>query len=340
MTQCDPTTTTDFYVRKFPISKTQKIAAAGSCFAQHISRHMRTRGFRVLDVEPAPPGLSRETAMKFGYGIYSARYGNIYVVRQLSQLFDEAFGETPLDEEPWKRESDGRYFDPFRPNVEPNGLASPEEVRLHRRQHLKAVRTMFTSADIFIFTLGLTEAWTNAETGVVYPVAPGVIAGSYDPDIHVFKNFTCMEIQKDLRQFRAKLKRKNPKVKFLFTVSPVPLTATASDNHVLPATVYSKSVLRTVAGEMAATFPDVDYFPSYDLISSHWSKGAFYNANLRTVTEDGVNAAMRAFFLQHDPGTATDGTQDQPPLRAAAELEEEQDDEIVCEEMLLDAFAK
>lgn len=335
--ESSPATTTDIYTRKFPIRKTDGIATAGSCFAQHIARNMRARGYRVLDAEPPPPRLSRETGMKFGYNIYSARYGNIYVVRQLLQLFDEAFGEIEIDEDPWER--DGRYFDPFRPNVEPRGLTTPEEVRQHRHQHLQAVRTLFSSANVFIFTLGLTESWMNKTTGVVYPVAPGVIAGRYDPDIHVFRNFTSMEIRRDLRQFRAKLKKRNPKVKFLFTVSPVPLTATASEAHVLPATIYSKSVLRTVAGEMAADFRDVDYFPSYDLIASHWSKGAFYNANLRTVTDDGVGAAMRAFFLQHDPdGQAAPASPAPPP--ASESVENSAEDDLVCEEMLLDAFAK
>ncbi|WP_428660504.1 GSCFA domain-containing protein [Reyranella sp.] len=53
-------------------------------------------------------------------------------------------------------------------------------------------------------------------------------------------------------------KRRRPGVRFLLTVSPVPLKASASQNHVLAATTYSKSVLRAVAGQLADTYDDVD----------------------------------------------------------------------------------
>src|ERR1051325_1163631 len=83
VSEAHPLTVTDFYRKKFSIAETDKIAAAGSCFAQHVTRFLRRDGFSVMDVEPAPPGLPPKDAPAFGYGIYSARYGNIYTVRQL-----------------------------------------------------------------------------------------------------------------------------------------------------------------------------------------------------------------------------------------------------------------
>lgn len=73
----------DLFRPKFPITRDQRIATAGSCFAQHISRHLRARGYRVLDMEPAPRGLTGAAAQAFGFDLYSARYGNIYAVRHL-----------------------------------------------------------------------------------------------------------------------------------------------------------------------------------------------------------------------------------------------------------------
>ena len=40
---------------------------------------------------------------------------------------------------------------------------------------------MFEQSEIFIFTLGLTEAWRSKKDGAVFPLAPGVSAGSFDP---------------------------------------------------------------------------------------------------------------------------------------------------------------
>ncbi len=40
----------DLYRRKFELRADDKIATAGSCFAQHIARAMRGKGYEVLDV--------------------------------------------------------------------------------------------------------------------------------------------------------------------------------------------------------------------------------------------------------------------------------------------------
>ncbi len=82
----------DLYRKKFDINPQDSLMTAGSCFAQHIARTLRHRGYNVLDAEPIPPMLPEDSANKFGYNLYSARYGNIYTARQLQQLLREAFG--------------------------------------------------------------------------------------------------------------------------------------------------------------------------------------------------------------------------------------------------------
>jgi hypothetical protein len=168
-----------------------------------------------------------------------------------------------------------------------------------------------------VFTFGLTEGWVHRESGTAYPTAPGTIAGSFDADVYAFKNFTSAEILEDFIKFRALVKEHNPNLRFILTVSPVPLTATASDDHVLVATTYSKSVLRAVAGELYSQFSDVDYFPSYEMIASPFSRAAFYEANLRSVSEEGVEAVMRVFFQEHGEG---DQSVEQPAVGAAGTI--------------------
>jgi hypothetical protein len=279
---------------KFLLARTDRVATAGSCFAQHIARHLRRRGYDVIDAEPPPSGLDGDAARSFGYLTYSARYGNIYAVRQLLQLVQEAYGIAQPADPIW--EKDDRFYDALRPSVEPKGLQSAELVRSHRAQHLSRVRQVLEEANVFVFTFGLTEAWIHKPSGMVYPLVPGRIAGTFDPAIHEFKNFGFQEICDDFIEFRRLLKSHNPTVRILVTVSPVPLTATASGCHVLVATTYSKSVLRAAAGTLAAQFDDVDYFPSYELIASPFSRGRFYEDNLREVTPAGVEVVMRSFF--------------------------------------------
>jgi hypothetical protein len=323
----------DLYRKKFTLDRSTKIATAGSCFAQHIARHLRTRGFSLIDEERPPPELTQEEASLFGYGIYSARYGNIYTARHLRQLAEEAFGLFQPADAVWQK--DGRYFDAMRPSVEPTGLSSPDAVREDRRRHLVHVQDVIRNAGVFILTLGLTETWMHAASGTVYPTAPGTICGEYDPAIHQFRNFAAQEVYSDLRAFLAFAREQNPAMRLILTVSPVPLTATAGGDHVLSASTYSKAALRAAAGQLAQEDPGVDYFPSYEIVTSSLSAGRFFEENLRSVREEGVAAAMNAFFLQHDAGDVQI-TPEAPAI--PSELRRTREDEI-CEDILLEAFA-
>lgn len=334
-----PATLEGLYEKRFDLGPETRIATAGSCFAQHIARHLRQQGFQVLDTEPAPGGLDVEVAQRFGYGLYSARFGNVYTARHLLQLHREAYGAFVPTLPVWER--DGRYFDALRPTVEPAGLASPELVLEHRADHLRSVRRLFNTTDVLVFTLGLTEGWVHAESGTVYPTAPGTVAGEFDPDVFAFHNFTVGEVLQDLRQLRRLLRHRNPDVKLLLTVSPVPLTATAAGEHVLTATTYSKSVLRAAAGQLYAEFPDVDYFPSYELIASPASRAQYFASNLRSVLDDGVRTVMSHFFAQHDPSPGEHGCSALPAEQDATSTpqSEEPDGDVVCDDLLLEAFA-
>ncbi len=341
--EAHPLTVTDLYRKKFAIAGSDKIATAGSCFAQHVSNYLQKNGFSVLDVEPPPPFISEETAKSFGYGIYSARYGNIYTVRQLLQLACDAETKAVDTTNVW--EKDGRFFDALRPNIEAQGFDSVEETLLLRKHHLAKVWQLFEQMDVFIFTLGLTEAWVDTRSGYVYPTAPGTIAGDFDPEIYAFRNFGYNEIYDDFVEFYGMLREINPAIKVILTVSPVPLTATASGHHVLAATTYSKSVLRGVAGALSDKYPNIDYFPSYEMVASPWSKGFFYEANMRSINSGGVAAVMRIFFDQHrpeGPEKGEDRRRDKWQKKARRREKREQansEDQVVCEELILEAFA-
>jgi hypothetical protein len=277
----------------FKISAGERIATAGSCFAQHVARHLRLRGFNFLDAEPAHPLLPADTARDFGYGLFSARFGNIYTSRQLLQLLRRAYGRFTPAEDVW--EESGRYFDPFRPAIQPNGFATRQEYDADRNQHFAAVRRMFEQADVFVFTFGLTEAWVSRQDGAAYPLCPGTVAGQFDPSRHAFVNLTVEDVLADCSAFITELREVNPAVKLVLTVSPVPLAATAIDRHVWVSTTASKAVLR-VAAEQLTRLPDVAYFPSYEIVTSPSSRGGYYADDLRSIREEGVQQVMELFF--------------------------------------------
>jgi GSCFA family len=329
----------ELYTKRIEMTSATRISAAGSCFAQHIGRQLKLRRFAFQDFELAPASLAPESRLRFGYDMFSARYGNVYTARQMLQLLRRAFGEFTPAVDAW--ENDGRFYDPFRPSVEAGGFVSLHELRAVREAHFTAVRRLFTESDVFIFTLGLTEAWIDRVDGAVYPICPGTIAGRFDQTRHQFVNFNYGEVLSDMSEILAIGRKMNPALKFLLTVSPVPLTATASPNHVLVATTYSKSVLRAVAGDLYGRHDFVDYFPSYEIITAPAARGGFYETNMREVTERGVKYVMSHFFSAHAPAQVSDAIQQPPAVhpqdayqRQIAAITKEM--EVICDENKLD----
>jgi hypothetical protein len=331
----------DLYRPKFPITRDMKVMTAGSCFAQHLGRAFRGAGYNLIDTEPLPESVPDAVAQRFGYRLFSARYANIYTMRHLMQLYMECRGDAEIALPVWER--NGRFHDSQRPNVEPEGLDSPELVMAHREAHLHNVRRAFAQCDLMVFTFGLTESWIHRETETVYPTAPGVIAGAFDPEVFAFKNFTFHEIYDDFVQLRALMKRRKPDLRFLVTTSPVPLTATASGKHVEVANSYSKSVLRSVCGTLYETFDDVEYFPSYEVITSANSKQAYFGANKRSVTAEGVSTAIGMFVAAHageEAGAAPRPASARPEPDGIVVDEDEALADEICEDVLLEAFQK
>ncbi|MCP5156296.1 MAG: GSCFA domain-containing protein [Ectothiorhodospiraceae bacterium] len=288
----------------FRLEPTDRIATAGSCFAQHIARYLQRARCNYFVAEQPPGFIDREVAERFQYGTFSARFGNIYTSRQLLQLFQRAYGRFSPVAEAWSAE--GRWYDPFRPSVQPEGFRSLAELEHDRRSHLARVRRMFEECDCLVFTLGLTETWRDRRDGAVFPVCPGCGYGEFDPEIHEFVNLSVRDVEADLGEFVASLREVNPAVKVILTVSPVPLIATHGGNHVLSATTYSKSVLRVAAETMSREHEQLAYFPSYEIITSSASRGAYFADDLRSVKEQGVQHVMRLFFHHLLPSVSLD----------------------------------
>jgi len=304
--------------RKFVITSDCKLATAGSCFAQNVAKHLRQNP----DVD-----FWAAEELRDSDPVFSGRYGNIYTAHQLLQLFDECESRT-VDAGCAIQRHDGRYVDINRPYMYPEGFETAQEVLEARRAHIEAVRPVFHEADVFVFTLGLTEAWRSVKTGQVYPICPGVYANADDLE-YEFTNYRFSEIETAMNTFLERLKQINPKVKVLLTVSPVPLTATYTEDHVLVATMNSKSVLRVVCSEMLAQHDNVFYFPSFEMISNPYTaESAYVPGNLREVRQDVIKDIM-AFFDSEFLGKPAPIMTTSEAMKAT----DSPDDDIMCDDV-------
>lgn len=319
----------DIWDPKFAIGPEDKVVTFGSCFAQHIGNALKARNYHWYQGEVPPTGMNNDHSRLFGYNLFSARTGNIYTSSLLKQWVEWALQIKPCPPELW--EKDGRIYDPFRPRVEPDGFEDKDEMLHSREQTISSFKSCLTEAKVFVFTLGLTESWINAGESYEYPMCPGTAAGDYSEQDHKFVNHSFKQVMKNMSETIELVLSVNPDIKFLLTVSPVPLTATMSGKHVLIATMESKSILRAVAGQLADNYPYIDYFPSYEMINSSVFKGMFFENNLRNVHPLGVQFVMDSFFKcmnRKFPGKAGSRTPEKTIM-----------DEI-CDDELLEAFGK
>ncbi|QNM82762.1 GSCFA domain-containing protein [Sphingomonas sabuli] len=280
---------------KFTIGRTEKVATAGSCFAQHIAQRLTAAGLNYLVTEQAPPECADPASED--YGLFTARFGNIYTVRQLLQLAHRAYGAFVPETQLWPVGDDG-FVDPFRPRIGAAPFATRDALERSRDVHFAAVREMFETADVFIFTLGLTEAWQAAADGAEVPLAPGVVGADVPQGAYVPVNHKVADVIADLHELIALFRQHNAAARIVLTVSPVPLIATFEAEHVLTATTYSKSVLRAAAGEVASHYDHVDYFPSFEIVTGSFTRGRYFDTDLRTVKAAGVDHVMGR-FLHH-----------------------------------------
>ena len=332
---CAPEAISGLWQPKFQIRPDDPVASYGSCFAQHIGRALAARGYTWLQTERPPQGVSPALAQAHGYDLFSARTGNVYTPSLLLQWIRWALGDAAPPDEVWP---DGaRLRDPFRPTLEPEGFADARELGRLRRVTLRAFRKSLREARFLVFTLGLTERWVHLAHGQEYPLCPGTAAGIFDPACHGFAPLDYAQALDALAKALDLMRRANPGLRFLLTVSPVPLAATASGAHVLSATAQSKAILRTVAGALAAARADTDYFPSFELITSPVFRGRFYAPDKRHVTPEGVRFVMDSFFndmaAQFGSTATARSAPDSPGLKPGLA-------DVVCEEELLDAFGR
>jgi len=306
---------------------TKKIASAGSCFAANVAVHLQSTSTEYLFEEQKHPFIAN-IKNSYNYESYSARYGNIYSTRQFLQLIKRAKGTFIPDEIIWNNGNE--LNDPFRPGINFKDF-SESEFYFENKLHLEAVKRAVVRCDTFIFTLGLTEVWMNKKDKSVYPSCPGVIAGTFDPTKYELLNLTVNDISKELQEINDELQEINPKIKFLITVSPVPMVATANLNNIVLSNQYSKSKLLVAAHEAVAANSNMYYFPSYEMIIGSHTENNFMD-DKRNVKPEVVTNVMKIFKKQFNIiDTKTDKNESND--RLSRYLNDE------CEEISYDKFA-
>ncbi|MGI4740425.1 MAG: GSCFA domain-containing protein [Janthinobacterium lividum] len=227
------------------LPRTARVLTVGSCFADSIGERLRLDKVQTL-VNP---------------------FGTVFQPLALAQLLRAATGE----EQDWQQhlvEARGRWqsYD-FHSTI---GADSPVELLRTIQETVRRVGDFVRTADMVVLTLGTAWAYRLRETGELVSNLHKLPATLFEKEL-----LTADEIVNSLAEVHALLRRTNPDIRIVLTVSPV--------RHIkdtLPLNAVSKSVLRVACHYLSELLPNVSYFPAYELLTDDLRDYRFYAADM------------------------------------------------------------
>ncbi len=263
---------------KFTLSKADAAFTIGSCFARNVEYKLARLGVNVLTSDFRLAGeyyanSTEKTPDHRGvlnkYNPHSMRTEVLRSLGEISDLPDEGF--IKIGEDKW--------IDPQASSIAPNTL---DEIR-YVRSVLNEVNGRIRKASIVFVTLGLTETWYDRVTGLSLNQAPSMQIVRRTPERFYFKNADWSETVSNLKDIVEAISRSNAETKIVLTVSPVPLNTTFSGDDVISANAYSKATLLAAARAVAREYANVDYFPSYEMVTSTPRELAFQEDGIHVI---------------------------------------------------------
>ena len=247
------------------LARTARVLTMGSCFADSIGARLVANKVETR-VNP---------------------FGTVFQPLALARLLRAAAGE----EVDWQRhlvQARGRWqsYD-LHGSV---GADSPVELLQYIQEVVRQTGEFLRNADVVLLTLGTAWAYRLRETGELVSNCHKQPA-----DLFVRELLTPDEIINALAETHAYLRRLNPDLRFVLTVSPVRhLKDTLQLNSV------SKSVLRLATHIVSDLLPGVAYFPAYELLVDDLRDYRFYASDMlhpSEVAEDYIwEKFARAYF--------------------------------------------
>ncbi len=282
------------------LTKKTKICSMGSCFGREVKAFLIAKGYNYMLGEQNKPFWSP------GSGVANPRYHasvcweRVYTTFTFLNIMQYTFEEKEFNR--WLPINSGKkkVMDLVRNYIFYPSLSTAKTDLI---EHISESKRVLSTADLLIFTLGLTEIWEHLDRGFAI--------GGYNkfciPENLRFRVSRYHENLENLEKAYLILKKNNPNIKLLLTVSPIPLNGTfRKDCDVFTANCNSKSTLVAVANEFVSNHSNdnVFYFPSYELATTILpmlqnrkviKKPTWRHDDNRHLTEETVRLVMKAF---------------------------------------------
>jgi hypothetical protein len=277
---------------RFKFRPDDKLFAIGSCFARGIEKALLGRKMDVLSAAPEFASLQTINDKVTGLG-FTNKYNTFSIYNELLWALDP---EAEFPRESIVDVANGYVVDP---HINPTlPLANAAET-WRRRELIQMVNRRASECRVIIVTLGLIEVWRDTKADTFVNSTPFFDLLNIYPERYEFHVTDFTQNLTNLERVHTLLSRfGHPQLEIVVTVSPVPLMATFSNQDVVVANTYSKSLLRTVAQHWAAAHENVHYFPSYEIVLNS-ERAHAWAEDLRHVKPAVTNHIMELFLATY-----------------------------------------
>ncbi|AWW31785.1 GSCFA family protein [Echinicola strongylocentroti] len=228
-----------------PLDHSQEIVTLGSCFSNVMGQKLSERKFNVLN-NP---------------------FGTLFNPISLLQLIDTTLTNAPFPEELFLKH-DGRHLH-F--SCHSSMAASSKESLLQLLSTTtKKTKEALSSASLLIITLGTAYIHEHNPSGKI-------VANCHKQPAKEFSKrmLSIDEITQAFATTYQHLNKVNANLNILLTVSPVRHTKDG-----IPENQLSKSTLRVACGQIAESYDNINYFPSYEIMMDELRDYRFYKDDL------------------------------------------------------------
>ncbi len=242
------------------LNHSDRILALGSCFADNMSALLAQSGFRV---EQNPFGVL---------------YNPMSVVKALEILWYKI---------PFREEDLFEYQGLYASFMHHSSFSSPDrdEVLSHIRKNNERAAAFLQETTCLMLTFGTSWVYSLAETGKI-------VANCHKlpEDLFVRRRLDVAEIVDYYSAFLETLFQAKPDLKVIMTVSPIRHFKDGAHENTL-----SKAVLHLAIEELMLHFPQVQYFPAYELLCDDLRDYRFYTEDMLHPSETAVKYIWEAF---------------------------------------------
>lgn len=268
----------------------------GSCFAERIRMAMVDQGAKVGPAYKAIPMAPDRYQIDTLPARPHMNYYNTFAIRQEFERHAGEWVQDPGDywtlpkDFIWKGDQP-IYQDPYRRLVFGR---TPEDLSEALGHVNRIMDEGIRNARVFFMTMGIGEIFVNKATGRVACQRPAYGGGGGEDETQ-FRMSTVAENLANMTKVMEIINRVRPDAQVIATVSPVGLARTFSGEDVVTANSYGKSMLRTVLGELAMTYDNFTYFPSYEMAKEN-GPNAFYESDGRHVNPWLIKNIVKVFM--------------------------------------------